>query len=273
MIGIYIVKNKINGKLYVGQSVQIEERWKDEIQESQRKEHKSNSKFIRALRKYGSENFEFSVLEECSSDNLDEREIYYIKKYNSAETGYNIQLGGKQCRKVDYELFKTTVQNNPNISNQELAEKFNIVPDTAARIRKRLGLKRKMYVYEFLLEEINSQKDIILGLFNEGRSIAYIAKSLHLDGDLLVKVLKNWNVSRRLHYNGDNNKKVILYDKETLLFNSIMLRGDFVKEYGYGTSSLKDKFSVNRGFILRYYKDDFPKTLKKLDDGSYEFWD
>lgn len=273
MIGIYLVKNKINGKLYVGQSVQIEERWKDEIQESLRKEHPSNSKFIRALRKYGSDNFEFSILEECSIEKLNERETFYIKKFNSTVTGYNIQLGGDSRRKVDYDLFKTTVENNPDISNIELAKIFKIVPDTALRIRKRLGLNRKTYKYEYLMRDINLKKDDIIKLFNDRLSIAYIAKQLNLNVDLLIEALKNWKVSRKHHYNGEGNKQIILYNKSSLLFENIMLKGDFERKYGYGTSSLKNKSATNRGFILRYFKDDFPKKLKKFNDGSFEFWD
>ena len=76
MIGIYLITNKVNGKKYVGQSIDIEERWKDHIWASK----KSKLLIYRAMRKYGIDNFDFSILEECSIDKLDEREIYWIKK-------------------------------------------------------------------------------------------------------------------------------------------------------------------------------------------------
>ena len=54
------------------------------------------SYFDRALKKYGEDNFELTILEnDIPNDKLDEREIYYIKKYNTFNNGYNCTLGGK----------------------------------------------------------------------------------------------------------------------------------------------------------------------------------
>lgn len=92
MIGIYKITNKINGKIYIGQSKDIAHRWK---------EHKWRSKnclypIQKAITKYGIENFEFEVIEECLLEELDDREIYYIDLYNSTNKaiGYNISKGG-----------------------------------------------------------------------------------------------------------------------------------------------------------------------------------
>ena len=93
MIGIYMYENKINGKKYIGQSININRR---------RREHLSNpspsSKFDNYLAALGEEKFNFSVLEECTSDLLDEREQYWIKYYNSIEQGYNLSAGGQSKR-------------------------------------------------------------------------------------------------------------------------------------------------------------------------------
>ena len=96
MIGIYKITNKINGKCYIGQSNDIERRWR---------EHKSafdnpnasdyESKKNRAFRKYGIENFDFQVLEEVSLEMLNDREIYWISYFNSVEDGYNTSYGGQ----------------------------------------------------------------------------------------------------------------------------------------------------------------------------------
>lgn len=92
--GIYKITNKINGKPYIGQSVSINNRW------SVHKATKDNYLIHRALQKYGRNNFSFEILEECSEQELDEKEIYYIAKYNSciyAENGYgyNLTFGGE----------------------------------------------------------------------------------------------------------------------------------------------------------------------------------
>lgn len=91
MIGIYKITNKINGKIYVGQSGNIKLRWKNH------KNHKKTKNLIcLAFNKYGIENFEFKVIEECSIEKLNEREIYWIKYYDSFnfEKGYNMTPGG-----------------------------------------------------------------------------------------------------------------------------------------------------------------------------------
>ena len=91
MIGIYLITNKVNGKKYVGQSIDIEERWKRHIIASK----KSELVIYRAMRKYGIDNFDFSILEECSVDKLDEREIYWISELDTYNNGYNMTIGGK----------------------------------------------------------------------------------------------------------------------------------------------------------------------------------
>ena len=90
MIGIYKITNKINGKCYIGKSINIERRFK---------EHKyicseSNQTLKRAYKKYGRENFEFSILEECLEEELNKKEIYYIK---ILKPQYNRTSGGDGC--------------------------------------------------------------------------------------------------------------------------------------------------------------------------------
>lgn len=54
-----------------------------------------NSKFYRALRKYGFDNFEYIILVTCSQEDLNMLECIYIQKYDSKNNGYNSTLGGE----------------------------------------------------------------------------------------------------------------------------------------------------------------------------------
>ena len=92
-IGIYKIKNLINGKLYIGQSVNIEQRWRFHIMELRNNRHHS-SYLQNAWNKYGDDNFEFSIIEECRIDQLDIREMYWIDKFDSYKNGYNLTIGG-----------------------------------------------------------------------------------------------------------------------------------------------------------------------------------
>ena len=87
MIGIYKITNKNNGKVYIGQSNNIEKR----LSEHKQKRTMTIDEYINIL---GVENFTFEVLEECALNELDIKEQQYIQKYNSQEDGYNIQKGG-----------------------------------------------------------------------------------------------------------------------------------------------------------------------------------
>lgn len=95
MIGIYKIENKINGKVYIGQSIAIKTRWQQHKYEA--KSNKSNAPLYLALRKYGIENFSFEVLEECSQELLNEKEIFWIAHYksNDRDFGYNVLADGQ----------------------------------------------------------------------------------------------------------------------------------------------------------------------------------
>lgn len=92
--GIYKIKNLLNGKLYIGQSVNIERRWKGHKYNSQY-DYKKNHLYT-AFKRYGIENFEFSIVVECDECVLDVFEIGIIELYNSTDRtkGYNNKLGG-----------------------------------------------------------------------------------------------------------------------------------------------------------------------------------
>ena len=96
--GIYKYTNKINGHIYIGQAVDIKARIRGHRFSARHLEDKdSNMPIHKALRKYGEENFDIEILEECPKEKLNEREKYWIKYYDSYTNGYNANLGGDSC--------------------------------------------------------------------------------------------------------------------------------------------------------------------------------
>ena len=103
MVGIYLITNKVNGKVYVGQSVDIHRRWIEHLRSGQpdkypnKHERDANTPLHKAMAKYGVENFQIEILEECSKEQLDERERFWIQNKHSFidEEGYNLSLGGQ----------------------------------------------------------------------------------------------------------------------------------------------------------------------------------
>lgn len=66
--GIYKITNQINGKIYIGQSCNIEQRWNQHIATAKNDNHYGHCRTLLypAMRKYGIENFTMEIIEECS---------------------------------------------------------------------------------------------------------------------------------------------------------------------------------------------------------------
>ena len=112
MIGIYKITNTTNDKCYIGQSRDIEARWTKHLSI-----YKHNStpecELYRAFKKYGIKQFTFEVIEECSIEELNEREIYWIAHYDSFYNGYNMTLGGEACNGTnDKTVYQYDLRNN-----------------------------------------------------------------------------------------------------------------------------------------------------------------
>lgn len=148
MIGIYKITNKINNKKYIGQSINIEARWKEHLANI----HSDKQNLIyKAMRKYGVENFIFEVIEICNEDDLDKKEIFWIKHYDSYNNGYNMTLGGQEGRKYDYKFLISQYQKYKTV--EKTAEKCGCHAHTVSRAlkaheitphTKALGVSRKI---------------------------------------------------------------------------------------------------------------------------------
>lgn len=92
--GIYCIENLTNGKRYIGQSINIYERWENHKYALNGNRH-GNEHLQRAWNKYGSMSFSFSILEKCEQDKLDLRESYWVHYYDSFKNGYNMTDGGE----------------------------------------------------------------------------------------------------------------------------------------------------------------------------------
>ena len=114
MIGIYKITNKLNQKSYVGLSIDIEHRWKQH-KSPYSWERESGKSLYRAIKKYGLENFDFVVLEECSKEELKAKEKYWISKINSYRDGYNQTCGGEDFHGENHPRHKLTEEDVINI--------------------------------------------------------------------------------------------------------------------------------------------------------------
>lgn len=98
---IYKVTNLLNQKVYIGQtSRSVEDRWKEHLYDSNNplRDNCCNY-FHNAIRKYGASSFVVEPVEECENAILNDREVYWIRFYNSQDgcVGYNSTSGGDNC--------------------------------------------------------------------------------------------------------------------------------------------------------------------------------
>ena len=133
--GIYKITNLINGKIYIGQSTNIEERWKKEKQRAFYKNSiEYNSPRSQDFREYGLENFTFEIVENIDPNNkklLAEKEVYYIDLYNSLyPKGYNLTRGGTHACSQKLSLSQveeiTSLLKNTDLTNIEIKDIFGV---------------------------------------------------------------------------------------------------------------------------------------------------
>jgi len=123
--GIYLLRNTVSGKVYIGQSVHTWRRW-HEHKKCAQWGHKSY--LYDAIRKYGSAAFVLEVLEECAPLQFDEREAYWMQVYDALnpEKGYNYMPPGQRGRIMDADM------------REKIASKLrgkSLSPETVEKIR------------------------------------------------------------------------------------------------------------------------------------------
>lgn len=133
-VGIYKFTNLVNGKKYIGQSKCIERRYKDHINRAYNNDNNNNKQLYKAIRKYGLKNFNFSIIEECLIEELNDKEIYWIKHENSlTPNGYNITTGG-EC------ICESFLKYTP----KQISEVINLLQNTELtykEIKEKIGIQ------------------------------------------------------------------------------------------------------------------------------------
>lgn len=157
--GIYGIKNKVNNKIYIGQTYDFQYRWGRHKAVLRTNTH-SNRKLQFAWNKYGENNFEFVIIEECDLDIINEREIYWIEFYDSLNSGYNLCEGGDGIRgyKHTEEEIQKMIQIQHPRAVYALDRKHNIVMEfpSASTAAKKLGTNARFI--KSVANRVNRQK-------------------------------------------------------------------------------------------------------------------
>lgn len=190
-MGIIYMITSPSGKKYIGQTVQpLENRWKQHIDASKR-EYKDNCKVLnKSLRKYGEKHFLIELLEECEQEYLNERELFYIEKYNTiVPNGMNIKRGGSNQHEDTKKKISDSLKGK-NVSYEtrlKLSNKTN--PDLPMYMLKTNG------GYRICNHPMGPEKRFISKTktdeYNYNRAIKYLNKLNNLTEPLVVKKSEN----------------------------------------------------------------------------------
>lgn len=169
---IYVIRNTINEKVYVGQSIDPARRFTEHIQES--RQNRRHTAICGAIRKYGEDNFYFEILEH-DVENYNEREKYWIAFFNSiAPNGYNILAGGEdppvrrgfannKCKFTEsdvqeiYELLKTD-----NITLKEIASYYGVSFRAISSINRGKTFRNESIRYPIRSEQLKGDRSKML---------------------------------------------------------------------------------------------------------------
>lgn len=178
---IYKITNTINSKSYIGQTIQnVKERFYQHCA-TECSKAVSNMAIHRAIKKYGKSNFTVEVIEEIDSANLNDRERYWIKYYNSYNNGYNSTKGGQDgCKPFkDLDVESIIKEYNTGKSLRTLGTIFKVDKQTIKDLLIRHNVElRTTRTYKLSQED----REEILGEFTSGLSRK----------EIMIK----WNISK-----------------------------------------------------------------------------
>ena len=247
--GIYCIENKINHKKYVGQSIDIKSRWT---------QHRHTSSLVRdtflyrAMDKYGVENFDFYILEECQPDELDIKEIYWIATLDTYNYGYNMTLGGSGL--VGYKAY------NRNCIPKNFGMLSNGVDETVPIIK----LDTNYEVLEYYVSVQDCARANGIASTNISKTASgknntchgYIFMYFNDIKDMTTDEIISYRLHQRKNYKDSTLKSIDRISSSGEIINNYESISQAAKELNLDPSSIskvcKGKLKQTHGYKVRY---------------------
>jgi len=247
MAYIYRILNKLTKKCYIGETKSKDVIWRWNQHRQKIEINKGCPALRDAVKKYGIDNFEFSVLIICFDDDRFKHEIEYIKKYNSVvPNGYNITNGGEGGGFQG----KTHTEEVKNIIKNKLKQKYIDNPD----LKKQMSERNKI-----VMSTPEVRDKIKNGILNsekwkkviEDKRIGNYEQVKH------TEERKNKISESLKKYNANNNKiKIKQYDINNNLLNEYTSISDASRKTSIQRKMislyLRGKTNIAGGFIWKY---------------------
>lgn len=284
---IYVIKNDINSKVYIGQAINVKKRFQAHCKPSAA--YKDNELVAKAIQKYGKKHFWYEILEH-NIENFNEREQYWIKYYNSVRpNGYNILSGGDmpptykganhpEARLNDDILqYLITDLKYSNLSYRELSKKYNIAITTIGEINNGRTYVQQNTTYPIrktpndcgklskteALEIINLLKFTYLSYEEIGKKYNVEARAISRINKGTYHKNSNENYPIR-NYANKSKKPKLTYEQVTeiinLLVNSNMSISKIAKQYAVGSNII---IGIKSGNNKMYKRAEYAYPLRK----------
>ena len=284
---IYIIKNDINDKVYIGQSINAEERF---VQHCKPSSAKDGSLIAKAIQKYGKEHFWMEILEK-QIKNYNEREIYWIETYNSlTPNGYNIQKGGENppvlygiehgnssIKDSEILLMLKNDLKNTKLSYSELAKKYNTNKKTVLRINHGISYSELSESYPLRKEPnlsgklIEEQVDEIIDILKYSyRQYGDISKQYGVGIKAIQEINlgtahKRMDLSYPIRKYKNSGQPALTYEEVTevinLLKNTTISKREIAKMFGLKSHTTIN--AIDSGSALRYRREDEDYPIRK----------
>lgn len=246
--GIYKITNTINNKYYIGQSKEIEKRWKRHKKDLDNDKH-TNLHIKRAWDKYGQDNFTFEIIEECPENKLNEREIYWIAFYNSNNYnyGYNQDSGGQEGKILNKDVRQRIGEAREYPTGENCAN---------AKLTNEQVLKIKKLLFK---EELSCME--IADEYNVSEHIVYNIRSLKT----YKNVTSPYDEAIRLQFENSNSRQKLdeeaVYEIKKLLYEENYSDVEISKMYGVTDSTIS---LIRRGKNWSKVKTEFDNSINRI---------
>lgn len=255
--GIYAIRNKINEKVYVGQTSErfLRRFWHHQWK---LKDGTHDNMYLQnSWNKYGDANFEFLVLEELTDKSLlDEYEIKYIALYKIQNKSYNMLLGGSGRRGLKISEHAKAIIGEKNRLNMLGKKHSEETKQKMSKIRKGRHIDRKTDILnEKLVFKIKS-------MLIEGNKATNIAKELSIDYKLINNLISN-NTWKHVQVDGWDNYIATrkTYKRLTIADHKEIYR--LYKEEEYSKSQLSEMYNRTDTMIS--------KIIREYSNQSYDY--
>lgn len=299
--GIYYIKNKVNNKIYIGQTKDIDGRRKEHKRDLKANRH-VNWHLQKAFEKYGDSNFEFGILEYCEIDELDNKEVYYINKYKTMnrDKGYNLKSGGDRitfsqetlnkmsktrkelCQDKTYLIqmcwarselseqqvieIKTMLYNDVSIKN--ICNQLNVTYNQVRHIKDNNSFSFILPKYNYYIKNREviyrkRNKRNIMRLYREGYSFKDIANKLNINPVTPYRIVKEEST---IHDERCRNNAIAKsYKKRNSLIKTL-------HSMGYSAIKISKVLKVSKNIVYKVLNNDYQNINYggKLDVYKYK---